>query len=250
MANGGAVGFGGLGSALLGGLAGPGTLALANSSSSALALSVGNNSANTTFSGVLQGSGSLTKVGSGELLFSGNNTYTGDNRQSRHAPGQRLARQPGDGPERRHFERHGLSRQHYGHAQRAACPWQTAGRHELSGSLNLESGAVMDYELDTPSTSSQVLMPTGELILSNQQFAAFDFAWSANFEPGSYNLIAFGSRAALWGTVSAARLTACRQRSPCKATISCSPSCRSLRPSRRLGLASWGCWATACGGEA
>ena len=63
----------------------------------------------------------------------------------------------------------------------------------VSGSLNLESGAVMDYELDTPSTSSEVLMPSGELILSNQQFTDFDFTWTSNFGPGNYDLIAFES---------------------------------------------------------
>ncbi len=48
-------------------------------------------------------------------------------------------------------------------------PGNPLGAMNVSGSLNLELGAVMDYDLDTPSTSSEVLMPTGELILSGQQ---------------------------------------------------------------------------------
>ena len=38
---------------------------------------MGNNNANTTYSGVLGGAGSLTKIGGGTLLLSGNNAYSG-----------------------------------------------------------------------------------------------------------------------------------------------------------------------------
>ena len=43
----------------------------------AVALTVGGNNANTTYAGVLSGSGSLTKVGTGTLTLTGTNTYSG-----------------------------------------------------------------------------------------------------------------------------------------------------------------------------
>jgi autotransporter-associated beta strand protein len=61
----------------LGGLTGAGTLNLANTSGAVVALSVGNNGANTTFTGMLKGLGNLSKLGSGTLTLSGTNTYTG-----------------------------------------------------------------------------------------------------------------------------------------------------------------------------
>ncbi len=73
----GTLSFGTLSAATVGGLTGPGTLGLGNGVLPAVALIVGNNSASTTFSGALIGLGSLTKVGSGTLLLTGSNSYTG-----------------------------------------------------------------------------------------------------------------------------------------------------------------------------
>ena len=194
VANGGAVGFGGLGSAMLGGLAGPGTLALANSASSALALSVGNNSANTTFSGMLQGPGSLTKVGSGTLLLSGPNTYTGpttisqgklvvDGWLTNSAVSVNGGTLGGSG---------NLSSITVNPGGTLA-PGDSQGVLNLSGNLTLLSGAAMDYELDGFSADDEVSLPTGSLSLNNQQFTDFTFTPLAGFAPGTYDLIAFAS---------------------------------------------------------
>ncbi len=72
----------------IGGLAGSGSLLLADtmlftggsgySNGIPVALTVGYNNASTTYSGVMSGPGSLIKVGTGILTLSGTNTYTGN----------------------------------------------------------------------------------------------------------------------------------------------------------------------------
>ena len=68
-------------------------------------------------------------------------------------------------------------------------PGDSLGTLSVSGSLILSAGAVMDYELDTPSTSSMI--NAGSLALNGQQFTDFNFTWSGNFGQGTYPLIAF-----------------------------------------------------------
>ncbi|HLP78199.1 MAG TPA: autotransporter-associated beta strand repeat-containing protein, partial [Candidatus Paceibacterota bacterium] len=81
----------GVGYATIGGLAGSGSLVLAetlivsagtaagsHSYGAPFALTVGNNNASTTYSGVMSGEGSLIKVGSGTLTLTGTNTYKGN----------------------------------------------------------------------------------------------------------------------------------------------------------------------------
>ena len=77
-------------------------------------------------------------------------------------------------------------------------PGDPLGALSLSGSLILDSGAVINYGLDTPSTSGMI--NAGSLTLSGQQFSDFNFAPTANFTPGSYTLIAAGSISGSLGT--------------------------------------------------
>lgn len=67
------------GAAILGGLRGAGSFALQDNAGTPnpVALSVGNNDEDTEYSGVLTGTGSLTKIGSGTLTLAGSNIYTG-----------------------------------------------------------------------------------------------------------------------------------------------------------------------------
>ena len=64
-------------SPILGGLAGAGNVALATAASEPVALNVGNNSQNTTYSGSLTGAGGLVKQGAGTLTVTATSTYSG-----------------------------------------------------------------------------------------------------------------------------------------------------------------------------
>jgi fibronectin-binding autotransporter adhesin len=75
---GGSLSFGSLTAATFGGLKGNQNLALTNAGSNAVALTVGSNGINTTYSGILSGGGSLTKTGAGVLTLSGTNNYNGN----------------------------------------------------------------------------------------------------------------------------------------------------------------------------
>ncbi len=54
------------------------------------------------------------------------------------------------------------------------------------------SGALFNYELDTPTTSDEIFMPSGLLALNGQQFSDFNIAPLAGFGQGTYTLIDAG----------------------------------------------------------
>ena len=74
---GGSLSFGSLANATFGDLQGNQALALTSTGGN-VALSVGGNNSSTTYSGVLGGGGSLTKTGTGTLVLSDSNTYSGN----------------------------------------------------------------------------------------------------------------------------------------------------------------------------
>ena len=77
-------------------------------------------------------------------------------------------------------------------------PGDPLGVMHLSGGLILESGAAMDYELDTPGSGDEI--SCASLALNNQRFSDFDFTWTANFGRGTYDLISFGSSSGSLGS--------------------------------------------------
>ncbi len=191
---GGALSFGTLTTATLGGLTGPRTLSIINSSSGAVALGVGNNSTSTSYAGALTGPGSLTKVGSGTLLLTGNNNYSGTtaiNQGELQVNGSLASAVTvnSGGTLGGTGSLSSVTVNAGGHL----APGDAPGQLTLSGSLTLLSGAVMDYELDTPLDSDEVYMPNGLLSLNGQQFSDFNFTPLAGFAPGSYTLIDAGS---------------------------------------------------------
>ncbi len=68
----------GIGTFYLGGLSGGNLLQLSDTTGNAVALVVGRNGASTTFSGELDGNGAMTKTGTGILVLSGSNDYSGE----------------------------------------------------------------------------------------------------------------------------------------------------------------------------
>jgi len=192
---GGILSFGTLTAVTLGGLTGPGTLALSNSASSAVALSVGNNNSNTTYSGKLTGSGSLTKIGSGILLLSGSNTYSGPTtiNQGKLLVDGWLSNSAVTVNSGGTLGGTGSLANVTVNAGGHLAPGDPQGGLRLSGSLTLASGAAMDYELDGITNDNEVLMPSGQLILSGQQFSNFIFTPLAGFGPGTYILVDAGS---------------------------------------------------------
>ena len=69
--------FGSLSAATFGGLAGTGNLNAISTLTSAVNLTVGGNNQSTTYSGVLTGDGTFTKVGTGTLILANDNLMTG-----------------------------------------------------------------------------------------------------------------------------------------------------------------------------
>ncbi len=138
------------------------------------------------------GGGGLTKFGSGALTLTGSNTYTGPTTvtQGKLVVDGSLA-SPVTVNSGGTLGGTGSLTSVTIYAGGNIAPGDSLGTLSVGGNLILSAGAVMDYELDTPSTSSMI--SCGALTLNGQQFSDFNFMPSANFALGSYPLIAFGS---------------------------------------------------------
>ncbi len=166
---------------------------LSNSGSGTTTLSV-NQSANTTFNGVIRNGAqtllALSKSGTGVLTLSGSNTYSGPTTISQ---GKLVvdgwltnsAVSVNDGT----LGGTGYLRSVTVTANGTLAPGDPQGVLNLSGNLILASGAAMDYELDGFSTDDEISMPLGSLTLSGQQFSDFHFSWTGGFGPGTYTLV-------------------------------------------------------------
>ena len=160
----------------LGGLQGARNLAFGGNS-----LSVGGNGQSTTYSGVLTGSASLTKVGGGRLTLAGANTFSGttnvqagdlavDGSIVGSLSVASLASLSGTGTVG-------------GNATIAGThsPGNSPGAQTFNGYLTYEAGAVVNWELianttGTPGTNyDQIIVPTGNLTFSGSTTLALSF---------------------------------------------------------------------------
>ncbi len=162
------------------------------------ALTVGSgNNLSSTFSGVITngtgGAGSLVKAGSGTLSLRGSNTYTGPTAVN---AGELIVNGSLASPVTVNSggTLGGTGHLSSGTVSAGGCiaPGNLPQGLSFSGGLLLASGAEMDYALDTPSTSDEIAC--GSLVVSSPLgFSNFDFTWTSNFAPGTYDLIEAGS---------------------------------------------------------
>jgi autotransporter-associated beta strand protein len=221
--------------------------AVTNSATSATTLTLAPAGGSTTFSGTVQngrGGLALAVSGSGAQILSGSNTYTGP---TTIAQGELVV----DG----WLTNSAVSvnggtlggRGHLGgvtvNAGGQIAPGDSLGALNVSGSLILEQGAEMDYELDTPSTSD--VIHAGSLVLNGQQFTDFTFSPTANFEPGSYDLIDFASSsgslgASASGSIAGYPATLSMQDNDLVLNVVPEPSTLALLAAGVIGLAGYG----------
>ena len=141
-----------------------------------------------TLAGSLSGPGSLTKVDSGTLILTGTNTYTGTTTVKQ---GELLVNGSLVSPVTVNSGILGgtgtLSTVTISPSGTIA-PGSPLGTLTLSGSLILSSGAMLDYDLDTPTTSGMIECAS-LAVGSPLGFSNFSFENTSNFRPGVYDLI-------------------------------------------------------------
>ncbi len=173
-----------------------GTLKANNSFSSSISMTLGTGSGanldtngyTVTLAGSLSGPGSLTKVDSGTLILTGTNTYTGTTTVKQ---GELLVNGSLVSPVTVQSGILGgtgtLSTVTISPSGTIA-PGSPLGTLTLSGSLILSSGAMLDYDLNTPTTSGMIECAS-LAVGSPLGFSNFSFENTSNFRQGVYDLI-------------------------------------------------------------
>jgi autotransporter-associated beta strand protein/predicted outer membrane repeat protein len=202
--NGGTLSFNAITSATLGGLGGSQTFALQNTGSAAVALGVGNNGANTTYSGAMTGTGSLNKIGGGTLTLSGTNTYSGATSVSAGTLSVNGATGSGALAVAANAILAGTGQingaatiQNNGHL----APGNSPGTLTFTNGLTLNGGAVLDLQLGT---SSDLVRASGGTFAAASG-VKINLSDSGGFAAGTYTLIDFTGASA--SGISAANFT-------------------------------------------
>ncbi len=147
------------------------------------------NNQTTTISVVLSGSEGLSLLGSGKLVLTASNTYTGPTsvNQGNLAVNGSLASAVTVNSGGTLGGTGNLTSGTVDAGGQIA-PGSPLGTMYFSGGLFLASGAQLDYDLDLPGTSSMI--SCGNLVVGSPLgFSNFDFTHKSIFEPGTYLLI-------------------------------------------------------------